>query len=707
MINIGVNEFIDNFRDTFNADITVFDGRVSVATTLTNPETGQRLGAGTTVEEQVSEVVLVQGRGYALELNILGIMPYLAYYFPLPGVDGAPAGIFFVGLSQADSMAITQSQLLFTILIGAAGVLVAGLLIFFLVVRIIKPIAKLKVAAQQVAEGNLAVNFDMRSKDEIGVLARAFSDVQVSVSRLIDQIHERNNEIIAGNLSRVDDGSRARGDFQKILDGVDDIAESASKYLDDLPCGIIIFDKEHRPTFVNRYNKDFGYDPSKMIGRPLKEIMPPGQSELMSSKFNEAKSTGDVVSYPIEIMLPDGNIAHAQHAILPIKDNIGNIISYVHFGFETTEMALAQQRSNKLNEYQAIEAGAITQALHDGLGKGLLKFVFTQAPQDEDTTEAAAAYKQIGDTMANAVTFIKGYVEEISYLLQEFSNENFDTVIKQNYIGDFDTIKLSMEKLINAMGTLVADIQSATEQVDSGAGMIARSAQDLMDNIERQTMTMNEVRQAVVTLTEKTHKNAADARSADGLSRQVQDAADTGSRHMQDMAAVMEAIKSSSAEIANVAGIIEGIAFQTNLLALNASVEAARAGEHGKGFAVVADEVRSLAGRSADAAKETTEMINKSIERVNEGVAKSAETSGALQKIVEVTADVTSVISEIAASSNEQAEEIGRIQTSMEDIYDGAERNATAVQNNASVSEELSSQASMLMSLVARFKVRK
>ncbi|MCL2400553.1 MAG: methyl-accepting chemotaxis protein [Defluviitaleaceae bacterium] len=216
---------------------------------------------------------------------------------------------------------------------------------------------------------------------------------------------------------------------------------------------------------------------------------------------------------------------------------------------------------------------------------------------------------------------------------------------------------------------------------------------------------MSEVREAVDILTDKTQKNAADAKSANELSEQVQVVANIGSQYMRDMSEVMEEIKLSSAEIAEVASIIETIALQTNLLAINASVEAARAGEHGRGFSVVADEVRNLAGRSAKAARETAEMISKSLSRVDEGVAKSIETTEALQKIVKVTVNVTDVISNIADASNEQAEEIIKIQNNMEAIHRNASDNTSAVQSNASISEELSSQANMLMSLVDRFKI--
>ena len=707
MINISTNDFIDNFQYIFDADISVFgqDG-YSVATTLSHPVTGTRLGTGTQVHEDVSNAVLRRGERYTLELNILNLMPYLAYYFPLQGDDGTPVGIFFVGISKSHAVELTQNQLLFTILIGAIGLVVAGILVFLLITRIIKPITRLKVAAQQVAEGNLTVNFDLRSNDEIGVLARSFRDVQVAVSTLINQINERNTEIISGNLIRTGTDSVAKGDFQKILDGVDDIAENAAKYLEDLDCGIIIFDSEFKPAFINAVNRKLGYNPVKMIGKPLRESLNLTEADFLITKLNEAKQTGKTVNYSTDVQLPSGGITHAEHSILPIKDNKGNVTSYVNFAFDTTKMVLAQQRSDKINEYQDIEAASITQLLRDGLEKGLLSFDFTQAPHDADTAAAAASYNQIGSSLQDAVTFIKGYIGEISYLLQEFANENFDVTIKQDYIGDFNTVRTSMEKLIFSMAELFKDIQSATSQVDNGAEMIARSAQDLIDSFDHQRGTMNDVRNAVVTLTEKTNKNAANAKSADELSRQVQVAADTGSGYMDDMTMVMEAIKASSADISNVAGMIEEIAFQTNLLALNASVEAARAGEHGRGFAVVAEEVRSLAGRSADAAKETKAMIEKSIIRVNEGVAKSRETSEALKKIVEGTTGVTNVISEIADSSNEQASEIGRIRTSMEDIYLGAEQNSASVQSNADVSDKLSNQARVLMDLVARFRVK-
>jgi len=405
--------------------------------------------------------------------------------------------------------------------------------------------------------------------------------------------------------------------------------------------------------------------------------------------------------------LSGGGTADVSHTMIPIKDDTGKIVSYVNLAYDVAEMMAAKRRSEKINAYQGFEAKDITTHLQEGLSKGVLQFEFMPESHDEDTAEAYAAYKLISDTIRYAVTFIKGYVDEISYLLKEFSDENFDITIKQNYKGDFSTIKQSMDGLIRSIGILISEIQSVTLQVDTGANQISRSTQGLMASFEEQAAAMSEVREAVNMLTEKTLKNTADAQSANGLSEQVQDAATMGSQHMRDMSTVMEEIKLSSSEIAKIVNIIDGIAFQTNLLALNASIEAARAGENGRGFAVVAEEVRNLAGRSSKAAKNTSEMIAKSLRRVDEGVSKSAETAKALEKIVDVISNVTDVISNMAHVSNEQAIEISKIQNSMEAIYRAASDNAATVQTNASVSEELSSQVHILTSLVERFKVNR
>ena len=630
-------------------------------------------------------------------------------YAPIFNRLGQSIGIVGVNVlatevfANAHSFAIAISGIVVAII-----VIVIWIPIFWTKKYVGKPLNELCIVSDNIANGNMNVNIPcLKSNDEIGLLAHSFKKMTNKVITVIEETKDRSTKITKGHMQLSTSKHSIKGNFQEIIDSLDKVAKGVYQYLDDAPIGIVFFDNKLRFTYINAFNRRLGYDPNVMLGKTLMETLSSEDAAFLMDKFKQVASTEKQVSYPVKMPLAEGNFIHFEHTILPIKNNKGEVTSYVNYAYDVTNMVQTQEHSDKVSAYQKSETYHLTNYLNDGFNQGILEFHYQPQPHDNDTADAAASYKQISDILEDFSSSISGCVNEISDLLQEFANNNFDVTIKTRYAGDFTTIKHSMEGLIHSIGSLISEIQSATALVETGAEKISQSNQGLMSSFEEQSAVMSVVREAVTNLTTRTKKNAADAQSAGGLSEQVRTVANTGSKHMQDMSDVMGEIKLSSSEIAKIAGLIDGIAFQTNLLALNASIEASRAGDQGKGFSVVAEEVRNLAGRSASAAKEATEMIAKSIQRVDEGVAKSVETKEALQKIVEVTDTVTDVILNIATASNEQAEEINKIQSNMEELYFGTKNNAFAVQSNASVSEELSSQANVLMSLVDKFKVRK
>lgn len=250
------------------------------------------------------------------------------------------------------------------------------------------------------------------------------------------------------------------------------------------------------------------------------------------------------------------------------------------------------------------------------------------------------------------------------------------------------------------LAVLSSKIQTMSAEVDSGADRISESTLNFLASFEAQTEIMDDVVDAANKLMEKAYKNAEDAKNANRLSSKVQSIAEEGTLHMQEMSEAMKEIIYSSQEVAKAVDAIRRIASLTKLLALNASTEAARAGEIGNGFSAVAEEVRSLALSSNQAAKEATEILEKSLSRVDFGATKSVHTAGALRSIVEAVTVVAEAVSYIVSASDEQVAEVSRIRNDIENVHLSVQGDIRMAKDNAAISEELASQSHALKGLI-------
>ena len=315
-------------------------------------------------------------------------------------------------------------------------------------------------------------------------------------------------------------------------------------------------------------------------------------------------------------------------------------------------------------------------------------------------------YTLIKDNMNQTVDFLKRYVREITTTLEEIGRGNLDQHITADYLGDFQAIKIALNDITANLSSTMSDINIAAGQVEIGSQQISDGGQALSQGTTEQASAIQELTASIEEVAAETKKNAISANEANDLALQVRSNAKVGNDQMQQMVTAMVEINDSSKSISKIIKVIDDIAFQTNILALNAAVEAARAGQHGKGFAVVAEEVRSLAARSAEAAKETTGLIEGSIDRVNAGSKIADQTEESLKEILTQIQKVTDLVGNIAEASNDQATEIAQINRGIEQVSEVVQTNSATAEESAAASEELSGQAEMLKQMVAAFKIK-
>jgi methyl-accepting chemotaxis protein len=279
-----------------------------------------------------------------------------------------------------------------------------------------------------------------------------------------------------------------------------------------------------------------------------------------------------------------------------------------------------------------------------------------------------------------------------------------DLTVEIKLASDKDTLGLALVKMVNALRDLIGQANNSSTQVSQGAREIASASQSLSQGATEQAATLEEISSSMTEISDHTRENAENADQAKQLTDTVKDKSAAGIQHMELLVKSMEEINESSQQIGRIIKTVDDIAFQTNLLALNAAVEAARAGKHGKGFAVVAEEVRSLAGRSAKAARETSDLIEASNERVEQGSELAEQTASAFQEIAEGVTKATDLVGEIAVAAKDQSQGIGEITEGLRQVDNVVQQSTAASEELASSSDELAAQSDNLTRELSSFK---
>jgi len=656
--------------------------------------------------------------------------------------------------TKNEDIATEISAIIKLLLMGLVIALIVGAIInIYIVKKIVKDLNKMVKTADILATGNVDVEMDINSKDEVGMLAESFNKLISNIKNqvyTVEQIADGNLEVaievhsdedllnikltelknkfkevikVAGeNSERITEGALDirideddyNNEWKSLVMNINSIANSLEAYIKSVPTTIMALDKDYNVKYLN----DFGLNLTKTSLKEAKqhkcfELMNTNDCNTEKCASKRAMNQDVVINASTQSKI-NGEVYDIDYDATALKNSNGDIIGAFEIindktAIENNNDKTAIENNRRLLEKRAIyqnnEVSKLVVNLNELL-KGNLKLETGIEEFDEDTSEIAKNFKEINDSLGESTTMIASYVSEISNILQEIGNGNLNQEITSDYRGDFAEFKVSLNQILENLNEAMSEITVAADEVATGSNEVARSAEDLSQGSTEQASAIEQINSSIVNVAEQTNKNAENAKDVNKKSNNVMKSAEEGTEKMNEMIEAMDLINKSSKNIGKIISVIDNIAFQTNILALNAAVEAERAGKYGKGFAVVAEEVRNLAGRSANAAKDTTELIEDSIEKIEAGTKTAEQTGVALKEIVTGIKEVSSIIEQIAIASDEQAVAVGEINEGLQQVTDVTQSNTATAEEASAASEEMSSQAEILNERVSTFELR-
>lgn len=586
-------------------------------------------------------------------------------FAPIIGMDGNAIAIVGADINVSETI---ESANQFAIVIVSAS-LFFSLVFAFLSERYIKylvgySLRRVTDGTRLLSEGDLTFRARANdSDDNVGRLYANFAKVISTFKMLIDDMNSMSALHADGEYTAHLDESKYTGAYLEVVKGINKMTFM----------------------YVNNFNE-------------LLDVV---------KSYGNGNFAANVNKYP-------GKLAEGNKIVDELRDNLINVSNEINTLAET---ALSGNLSVR----------AKTEGLHGEWSKIIVNLnnlmdAFVRPIQEsagvlQELSEGRLDVKMVGeykgdfslikDNLNKTVGELADYIGEIQTSLDAVAKNDLTVDINKHFKGDFAAIEKAIQSIIADQSDFFEKVGEIAEFLGNHSIQLANSSQQMSEIVDEQTNTVGQLTSTVSVVNSQAHDNAQNAGEADDISNASMRNANSGDAEMKNMLLSMEEIMIASNDIANIIKTIDDISSQTNLLALNAAVEAARAGEHGKGFAVVAEEVRNLAARSQNAAKQTQELIDGTICKINTGVNLAKSTSDILITIVNHVTTCSNLVSKIAQSSTEQASSVTLVTDGIKQISSTIQNSMSVAEENTATSIELERQSEVLNELMGSVKLKK
>jgi len=572
------------------------------------------------------------------------------------GNEGDPFVIVSLRSSMEKTNHLIAMQRVMAVVL-ALGTILATVVILIVIIdrRVVRVIRKCVDFSKKIMLGDLSGELDVHNNDETGELADAFGELQENLRRKTEEAEQ----IAKGNLDAKVHIASERDNLGIAMKKMIDSLRTMQQNLHQTSEMLVEGETDQR---CDSSHLEGAY--SELLAGVNKAfdaiIAPIDESMDILVEYGQGNLERKMRELP-------GKQIRISNGLAQIRDNLRRLID------ETMQLAESAEQGN-------LQVRA-------------------------DTSNFQGGYRELLLGINNIIDNILAPVGDTVATLEQMSEGNLTRFVEGKYLGDHAVMKEALNTSLTSLNQVLHNIYVAVEQVNNGAQQVSSSSQSLSQGAITQASSIEEISASVQELESQTRVNSENANKANGTVSEVRGHAETGRERMSMMMTAMSEISEASDKIGSIIKVIEDIAFQTNLLALNAAVEAARAGAHGKGFAVVAEEVRNLAHRSATAAKETTDLIGMTGQRVKRGNQAAEETAKAIDEIFTGVDKASELVGEIAHASGEQSHSILQVMEALGSVDAITQSNSANAEQSAAAAEELTGQSMQLEQMLKQFSL--